>query len=82
MSAIPRSGYEMTAHANDQRRHRKIPLEAINECIERGEIVHRDDDERGEIVALRARWAAVHYEAVVNPEERKVITAEFAGDFK
>jgi hypothetical protein len=81
MAAIPRSGYSLTTHVKQQRRHRNIPLEAVNECIEQGEVVHEDEDERGTLIALRAKWAATYYQVVVNPDERKVVTAEYAGDF-
>jgi len=77
--AIPREGYSLTTHASQQRRQedRRVPLEAVNECIEQGEVVHEDDG----LVALQASYGSVEYEAVVNPTTRDVVTVELAGGF-
>lgn len=77
MSQIPRdpSEYRLSIHAEQRRRSRNVPPDAVVECIENGDRQESSDDG----IKLRAKYGGVSYWAVVAPENGVVESCGVCG---
>lgn len=70
------SNYDATVHALDMLNDRKLLTgEMCAEAIEEGEVDDVDVSDKGNrCITLLHKWGAIHYEVVIDVEDKNIVT--------